>query len=138
MDMSGSGNETSAHVAENGRITFMWCAFEGAPRILRLYGSGEVVLRDSPKWKEMSRMFEVLPGARQIIINHVERVQTSCGYAVPFFDYQEDRETLKKYYHVKERQGQMEEYWKNNNMKSIDGLETPLSSKMMESGQKPE
>lgn len=80
MDMAGSGNETSAHVVENGRITFMFCAFSGGPRILRLYGRGEIILPDNPKWNHyMSTYFnnQPLPGTRQIIVNHVDRVQTS-------------------------------------------------------------
>mmetsp|Transcript_17146 Transcript_17146/g.28491 ORF Transcript_17146/g.28491 Transcript_17146/m.28491 type:complete len:189 (+) Transcript_17146:107-673(+) len=127
MDMSGSGNETSAHIAENGRITLMWCGLEGPPRILRLYGQGEVILKGSgDKWNQLAGKFpEVLPGTRQIIVNHVDRVQTSCGYAVPYYEYKEDREVLKKFFKVKEKQAEgCEEYWRKKNMKSIDGLTT--------------
>ena len=93
LDMTGSGNETSAHIMENGRITFMWCGFEGPPRILRLYGRGETVLRNEhdPRWNELASKFDsLLPGARQIVVNHVDRVQTSCGMAVPFMDYSKE------------------------------------------------
>lgn len=127
LDMTGSGNETSAHIAENGRITLMWCAFEGAPRILRLYGRGEVVLPDTERWTELTPLFEMLPGTRQIIVNHVEIVQTSCGFAVPFMEYQEDRPTLKKWAEAKGEDG-ICEYHQEKNMQSLDGLPTPLAS----------
>ncbi|MGB7342313.1 MAG: pyridoxamine 5'-phosphate oxidase family protein [Phototrophicaceae bacterium] len=126
MDMTGSGNETSAHLAENGRITLMWCGFEGAPRIFRLYGRGEVVLPDTERWAELSPLFDPLPGARQIVVNHVERVQTSCGFAVPFMDYKEERNALKKYAENKGEDG-MHSYRQEKNMQSIDGLKTPLA-----------
>jgi hypothetical protein len=139
LDMTGSGNETAAHIQENGRITFMFCNMEeGPPIILRLYGRGEVVLRPSPEndngsadseWHRLVKAHfsgGVLPGSRQIIINHIERVQTSCGYGVPLFEYRGDRETLKKYFAVKEKQeGAMETYWQQNNLTSIDGIVTP-------------
>ena len=127
LDMTGSGNETSAHIAENGRITLMWCAFEGAPRIFRLYGRGEVILPDTERWNELSPLFDMLPGARQIVVNHVERVQTSCGFAVPFMDYQAERQTLKKYTEAKGVEG-MIDYRREKNLKSIDGLPTPIAS----------
>ncbi|MEM9954888.1 MAG: pyridoxamine 5'-phosphate oxidase family protein [Chloroflexota bacterium] len=126
LDMTGSGNETSAHIAENGRITLMWCAFEGAPRILRLYGRGEVVLPESERWQDLYPLFDPLEGARQIIVNHVDIVQTSCGYAVPFMDYKEERLTLKKYAENKGEDG-MHAYRQEKNMQSLDGLRTPLA-----------
>lgn len=133
MDMSGSGNETSAHLAENGngRITFMFCAFEGGPRILRLYGQGEVILPDNLKWNTyMSTYFknEKLPGTRQIIVNHVDRVQTSCGYGVPFMDFKEDRNTLSNFFEKKGEEGS-EEYMRSKNRASIDELPTPQGEK---------
>ena len=123
LDMTGSGNETSAHLVENGRITMMWCAFEGPPRILRLYGKGHVVLPDTPEWDSIIDRFEMLPGARHIIVNKVNRVQTSCGYAVPFMDYQEDRQTLAKWAEHKGADG-IDAYHQEKNMISIDGLPT--------------
>lgn len=125
LDLTGSGAETAAHIAENGRLTLMWCAFEGPPRILRLYGRGESVLPGSARWQELSPHFEMLPGARQIVVNHVERVQTSCGFAVPFMDYREERETLIRYTVKKGEEG-MREYRAEKNQRSIDGLPTPL------------
>ncbi len=125
LDLTGSGAETSAHIAENRRITLMWCAFEGPPRILRLYGRGEVVLPGSARWVDLIGLFEPLPGARQIVVNHVERVQTSCGFAVPFLEYQSERDTLLRW---AEKQGEdkLAEYRREKNARSIDGLETPL------------
>ena len=129
MDMAGSGNETSAHIAEegNGRITFMFCGFEGGPRILRLYGRGEVLLPDHPRWKQyLSQHYQdkILPGSRQIIVNHVDRIQTSCGYGVPFMTFQEDRSTLCNFFAKKGVEGSIE-YMRAQERKSIDDLATP-------------
>jgi len=126
LDLTGSGAETAAHIAENGRVTFMWCAFEGPPRILRLYGRGETVLPGSSRWEELSPHFEMLPGARQIVVNHVERVQTSCGFTVPFLDFREERPTLLRWAEKKGEDG-LQEYRAEKNRRSIDGLATPLS-----------
>ena len=129
MDMAGSGNETSAHVAENGRITFMFCGFSGGPRILRLYGKGEVILPDNPKWKQyISHYDNQLPGTRQIIVNHVDRVQTSCGYGVPFMEFKEDRNTLCNFFEKKGEKGS-EDYMRSNNRVSIDNIPTPQGDK---------
>lgn len=133
-DLTGSGNETSAHVEENGRITIMFCAYEGPPRILRLYGQGEVVFPSAgDKWERLKQYYSdseiQMPGTRQIIVVHVSRVQTSCGYSVPFFDYKEDRETLVKWSKVKKEEG-LKEYRREHNLKSIDGLDTPLSRQL--------
>src|SRR3954447_13850840 len=76
LDLTGSGNETAAHLAENGRITFMFCAFTGAPRILRLYGTGRQVLPTSDEWATLQPGFPTVPGARQIIVAAIHRVQT--------------------------------------------------------------
>lgn len=126
LDLTGSGNETSAHIAENGRITFMWCGFEGAPRILRLFGRGEVVLPDTERWQELAPLFDILPGARQIIVNHVYKVQTACGFAVPFMDYKEDRPTLKKLAESRDEDA-TREYQQQKNMQSLDGLPAPIA-----------
>ncbi len=129
LDMTGSGNETSAHIAENGRVTFMWCGFEGSPRILRLYGRGEVILpKDEQRWKEVTSCFDtsaMLPGTRQIIVNHVHRVQTSCGFAVPYMDFKEDREALKKV-SIAHGDAGLHKYRRVKNRRSIDNLRTPI------------
>lgn len=126
LDMTGSGNETSAHIAENGRITFMFCAFEGAPNVVRLYGTGRTILPDTPEWTAHISDFTLYPGMRQIIVADIQRVSTACGYAVPFFDYKEERETLAKYWQVKE--DTLPEYQRLKNSSSIDGLAAPLGA----------
>lgn len=125
LDLTGSGNETAAHLRENERITLMWCAFEGAPRILRLYGRGRVVLPSTDEWDALAPHFTLMPGARQIIVNEVTRVQTSCGFAVPLMSYEQDRDTLIKYAENKGVDG-MVAYWQEKNMTSIDGLPSPF------------
>lgn len=129
MDMTGSGNETSAHVQENGRLTFMFCALTGGPRILRLYGRGQVVLRDTAEWDALIDQtgMTILPGARQIVVNHVDKIITSCGYGVPKFDYVQDRSTLQDFATSRhDSDPGLKDYQTKNNMKSLDGLVTPL------------
>lgn len=128
LDLTGSGNETSAHLQENGRITFMFCAFQGAPCILRLYGQGRTVLPASSDWDALAALFPSLPGTRQIIVADIDRVQTSCGFGVPLFDYQGQRETLMQWAEKKGEQG-LKDYQQQKNLKSIDGLPTPLSQR---------
>jgi hypothetical protein len=94
LDLTGSGNETAAHLQENGRITFMFCSFESAPRILRLYGRGRAVLPQDDEWESMIAHFPDHPGVRQIIVGEIAMVQTSCGFGVPLYDYVGEREAL--------------------------------------------
>ncbi len=124
LDLTGSGNETAAHLRENGRITFMFCAFEGAPRILRLYGRGQVIRPDAPEWAAVSEPFTILPGTRQIIVAEIDRVQTSCGMAVPLMDYQGQRDNLIEWAEAKGPDG-LAAYREEKNRRSIDGLPTP-------------
>ncbi|MFF5567316.1 pyridoxamine 5'-phosphate oxidase family protein [Streptomyces sp. NPDC012623] len=93
LDFGGSGAETIAHLRENGRITLMWCAFSGPPKVLRVHGRGEPVFRDDPRWAEYIPYFEGAdgPSARAVIVIHAERVSDACGFAVPFMDYREER-----------------------------------------------
>ncbi|XID91320.1 pyridoxamine 5'-phosphate oxidase family protein [Paenibacillaceae bacterium WGS1546] len=128
LDLTGSGNETSAHVRENGRVTLMFCAFEGPPNIIRLYGRGTVVLPGAPEWEELYPLFPPLPGARQIIVVDFDLVQTSCGYAVPFMAYDKERDTLRRWAEQKGEQG-LEQYWQEKNGRSLDGLPTPLGDR---------
>lgn len=125
MDLTGSGNETSAHVAENGRITIMFCAFEGAPNIVRLFGKGRVVLPIDAEWDALIAHFTPQLGTRQLIVVDVHRVQTSCGFAVPFMDYAGERDTLTKWTEAKGEDG-LEAYRREKNSLSIDSLPTPL------------
>jgi hypothetical protein len=128
LDLTGSGSETSAHLLENGRITFMFCAFDGPPRILRLYGTGTAAMPGSATWDELRPLFPDHPGARQIIVADIARVQTSCGFAVPFYDFVGQRETLEKWAEVKGAAG-LETYRQEKNSQSIDGLPTPFGSR---------
>lgn len=121
LDLTGSGNETAAHLEENGRITIMFAAFEGQPSILRLYGKGQVILPGSADWERLEGLFPKLSGARQIVLVSVYGVQTSCGYGVPLFSYDGDRETLVKWAETKGSSG-LEEYRRQKNAVSLDGL----------------
>lgn len=125
FDLTGSGNETAAHLAENGRITVMFCAFQGAPRILRLFGKGAVVLPGSEAWEGLSGEFAALEGGRQIITVEVERIQTSCGYGVPLMEPAGERSRLLEWAEKKGEAG-LAEYREKNNAVSIDGLPAPL------------
>lgn len=121
LDLTGSGNETSAHLRENGRITFMFCAFEGDPRILRLYGRGHALLAGTPQYQELAPRFPSLVGARQIIVADIERVQTSCGEAVPRMQLLGQRENLLAWARAKGDEG-LDHYRRAKNVRSIDGL----------------
>lgn len=125
LDLTGSGNETSAHLRENGRITLMFCAFAGPPKILRLYGCGETVLPDSAGWAELRPLFGEHPGMRQIVVAQISRVQTSCGFGVPIYEYVGQRDTLNRWADAKGSDG-LESYRHERNARSIDGLVTPL------------
>ena len=125
LDVTGSGNETAAHLMENGRMTLMFCSFEENPLILRLYGRGHSVHPHDPQWDALQQHFKALPGARQIIVLDIDSVQTTCGYAVPLFDYQGERETLARWAEKKGEQG-IRDYWSEKNQISIDGLPTGL------------
>ena len=125
LDLTGSGNETAAHLRHDGRLTLMWTSFDADPLILRLYGRGRVVRRQDPEWGELRRHFKSLPGERQIIVLGIESVQTSCGYAVPRFDYVGERDTLARWAEKKGPAG-LVEYWREKNQTSIDGLPSGL------------
>lgn len=125
LNMTGSGNETSAHVQENGRMTVMFCAFEGPANILRLYGNARVIHHSDAGWSELLANFPPNVGARQIFDLEVDLVQTSCGYAVPFMDYKSERETLKKWAKNKGEDG-IQSYWVEKNQTTIDGVETHI------------
>ena len=125
LNLTGSGNETSAHVQENGRMTLMFCSFAKQPLILRLYGKTNVIHPRDSKWKELSSLFDEHVGARQYFQLNLELVQTSCGFAVPFFEYRGERESLKKWAENRRRDG-IEKYWKEKNQISLDGKPTNI------------
>jgi hypothetical protein len=128
LDRTGSGNETAAHLKADGRLTIMFCAFDGPPNILRLYGRGEVLRRGSSAYAALlnSAFDGVEPaGARQIVRLHVDLVQTSCGYGTPLFEYRGERPSLDNWAHAKGEEG-LEAYRREKNLVSIDGLPTGL------------
>jgi hypothetical protein len=121
LDLTGSGAETIAHVRENGRITIMFCAFDGPPRIVRLYGSGAVLLPASNGFDVLRPFFDERRAVRSIITVDLERVQDSCGYGVPLMDFVEDRTRLDSW--AEARSGDdIASYWDEKNRVSIDGL----------------
>ena len=132
LDSTGSGSETAAHLRlDDPRLTIMFCDFDDAPMILRLYGHAKSQMRGTPDYKALlPKLGPELPGARQIIHLAVELVQTSCGMGVPLFDYKEDRENLTRHW-INQGPGNIEKYWKLKNMKSIDGLPTGLDPAVM-------
>lgn len=125
LDLTGSGNETSAHIMADGRLTIMFCSFGDKPLILRLYGRGEIVRPDHPDWAKWSPWFRELPGQRQIILLHIESLQTSCGFGVPMMELREQRTTLTDW---AQKQGDagIIEYQQKKNTVSIDGLPTSI------------
>lgn len=125
LNVTGSGNETSAHVQADGRMTVMFCAFEGAPLILRLYGRARVVHPGDPDWAPLYALFKPLPGARQIFDLAIDHVQTSCGMGVPLYDYRDQRGQLEPWAEKKGEAG-LHEYWALKNQTSIDGLPTHI------------
>jgi hypothetical protein len=122
LDLGGSGNETHAHLAADGRITIMMCNFEQPALILRLYGRGKPVLPQDGEWAELAGHFTLLPGTRQIFDIAVESVQTSCGWGVPVMHLDKERETLVKY-HAQADPAKWEAKLAGRT-RSIDGLPT--------------
>lgn len=125
MDIIGSGNETSAHVLENGRITIMFCAFEGPPNILRLYGTGRTVIPTDTDWASLADHFKLQLATRQIIVTDIHKLQTSCGFSVPLYEYMGERDHADKWA-ANKGAGGLEAYKAEKNRISIDGLPTAL------------
>jgi len=125
MDLISSGNETSAHTLENGRITIMFCSFDATPNILRLYGKGFTVLPGTPEWKKYAPHFNIYPSTRQLMMADIDLVQTSCGFGVPMFEYRGERSIHFEWAEKKGADG-LYEYVQQNNLKSLDGLPTDL------------
>lgn len=128
LNVTGSGNETSAHVQQNPRMTIMFCAFDGPPLILRLYGTAKVIHHDDPEWQMLFPLFKPLPGARQIFDLCVDLVQTSCGMAVPYYSYVGERELLSDWV-IKKGDTGLKQYWEAKNQASIDGIPTQILGK---------
>jgi hypothetical protein len=123
MDLVGSGNETSAHMQENGRVCFMFCSFVGPPNILRLYGKGYTVLPTDAEWETLAPLFEITISTRQIIVADIYKVQNSCGYSVPLYAHVGERDIAEKWAETKGEEG-IKQYIQKKNKMSLDGLET--------------
>ncbi|QDK83860.1 pyridoxamine 5'-phosphate oxidase family protein [Spirosoma sp. KCTC 42546] len=125
MDLISSGNETSAHTLENGRITLMFCSFDGSPNILRLYGKGFTVLPGTDLWNEYAPQFTIYPSTRQLIVAEIDLVQTSCGFGVPLFKYVGERAI---HFDWAEKKGEagLQAYIQEKNLVSLDGLPTSV------------
>lgn len=129
LDLGGSGNETHAHLVADGRITIMFCNFEQPALIMRIYGRGVPVLPQDEGWEALAERFELMPGTRQIFDITVESVQTSCGWGVPFMEFQAERQTLKKAH----AQSDPQEWAAKHAMRisSIDGLPTRATDRFI-------
>ncbi|HIM95881.1 MAG TPA: pyridoxamine 5'-phosphate oxidase family protein [Gammaproteobacteria bacterium] len=128
LSVTGSGNETSAHVQENPRMTIMFIALEGSPMILRLYGNARVIHKSDSDWEECASLFELLPGTRQIFDLTIDLVHTSCGMGVPFYNYTGERDQLNAWANKKGEEG-IKEYWREKNEESLDGKITHIIEK---------
>lgn len=125
LNLTGSGNETAAHLLRNNRITIMFCAFEGKPLILRLYGTAKIYHEQDEEWKKHIDDFSNVPGARQLIEIDLELVQTSCGFGVPLMEYQGARTQLMAWAEHKGKEG-IKAYQLEKNKLSIDGFITDI------------
>ncbi len=128
LDVGGSGNETHAHLAADGRATIMFCAFDRPALILRIYAHGRAILPQDARWDELAANFTTLPGTRQIFEFDVDSVQTSCGWGVPLMTFERESQTLKKYAQ-KYSEAELLAYQKNRT-KSIDGLPVRLQDRV--------
>lgn len=126
LNLTGSGNETAAHLKQVNRMTLMFCAFEGKPLILRTYGQATVLHHDNEQWEQYAGLFPTYTGSRQIFIQHIDLVQSSCGMSVPTYAYESDRELLNEWADKKGKQG-IKTYWEDRNQISIDGFDTGMS-----------
>jgi len=127
LNVTGSGNETAAHVQQNTRMTIMFVAFEGRPMIMRPYGSAKVIHPGDADWEKLLPYFDPLPGARQIFDLDLDLVQISCGMAVPLFDYVDEREAQNDWAVQKGEDG-IKQYWSDKNQHSLDGKPTNIVS----------
>jgi hypothetical protein len=121
LDLVGSGAETIAHLRENGRVTFLFCAFEGPPRIVRLHGRGDAVEPGDPDWDALAARFPAYPSARSIIRAELVRISDSCGYGVPLYRYEGERSQLGAWAERKGSEG-LRAYQRERNRESLDGL----------------
>lgn len=125
INLTGSGNETAAHIMKNDRMTIMFCSFDKKPLILRLYGHAEVYHERDSQFQKYESYFPEVPGSRQIFKLKVNLVQTSCGFGVPYMEYKGERDTLSLWASEKGEAG-IKDYWKEKNTRSLAGLETQI------------
>ncbi len=128
LNVTGSGNETSAHVQLNPRMTMMFTSFDGSPVTLRIYGKASVIHKLDEEWEDLNSHFEQIVGARQIFDLAIELVQTSCGMSIPYFEYKGDRDIQIKWATKKGEVG-LREFWGEENQQSIDGFPTNILEK---------
>lgn len=127
LNLTGSGNETAAHLLDTPRMTLMFCAFEGNALILRTYGTARVINRRDPSWEDALMQFPKMAGSRQIFEQQIDLVQTSCGTGVPFMSFEGDRgaDEMVKFWDDMGTDG-VEKYWRKKNVESLDGAPTGL------------
>ena len=125
LSVTGSGNETAAHLIDDNRITIMFCAFEGAPNIVRIYGTAREIRPNHEDWNGLISQFTKLPGTRQIFEVSIESVQTSCGMSIPYYEYAGERNQLNDWA-IDKGEAEIEQYWEDRNQTSIDGLPTNI------------
>ena len=126
LDLTGSGNETAAHLLHDGRITIMFCSFDKNAEIARIYGRGAVIRPTDERWPTLIAHFPKLSGVRQIMEISVESAMTSCGYGVPRMREMTERDTLEKYWTTRGEE-KKEQYQQDHNLRSIDGLPTGMA-----------
>ena len=131
LNVTGSGNETATHVQENPRMTLMFCAFEGKPMILRVYGNAKVIHHNDAEWQSLFSLFKSLPGSRQIFDLSVDMAITSCGMGVPYYHFAGEREMLEDWAVRKDGKdgGGIRKYWEEKNQFSIDGIPSNIMKK---------
>lgn len=125
LNLTGSGNETAAHVLENGRMTVMFCSFDKQPLIMRLYGQAVAIHPRDERWGELSALFPLYTGARQIFVLDLELILTSCGYSIPYYTLEGERHTLTKWADSRGEEG-IHDYWLQHNTKSLDDKDTGI------------
>lgn len=123
LNLTGSGNESAGHLRESPRMTLMWCSFTTRPLILRAYGTARAIHEGDADWDEMTALFPAQRSARQVFDMQVDMVQTSCGYAVPFMDYVDERDTMPKWVAARS-DADLRQYWIDKNATTLDGRPT--------------
>ena len=126
-NLTGSGNETAGHLAKVNRMTLMWCGFEKRPMIMRTFGSAKTLHADNVGFDELNKLFAQSDGARQIYDMQIDLVQTSCGYAVPYYDHAGHRDTLEKWTDDRGPE-QIRTFWRERNLETIDGFPTHITA----------